>query len=115
MARLFEKGYKLPFTYDPGSDFIFDANNDLVGMFLLENAPIVCQVAVNWINDGKGQSEDFEYCKDLQVIEWSGDGFLIIRGFGYLTGTGGLNLSEEEADAIQDDLGAFIVERLSKK
>lgn len=37
------------------------------------------------------------------------------NGWGYLIGTGGLNLSAEEAAKIQDDFGNWIVETLSKK
>lgn len=37
-----------------------------------------------------------------------------IRGWGYLVGTGGLNLPEEEAAKIQDDFGNWIVETLTK-
>lgn len=40
---------------------------------------------------------------------------MLVRGWGYLIGTGGLNLSAEEATKIQDDFGNWIVETLSKK
>lgn len=40
---------------------------------------------------------------------------MLVRGWGYLIGTGGLNLSAEEAAKIQDDFGNWIVETLSKK
>jgi len=40
---------------------------------------------------------------------------MLIRGWGYLIGTGGLNLSAEKAAKIQDDFGNWIVETLSKK
>jgi len=39
---------------------------------------------------------------------------LCIRGWGYLTGIGGLHLSEEEAIRIQDEFGDYIVEQLNK-
>ena len=39
---------------------------------------------------------------------------LSIRGWGYLTGVGGLHLSEEEAIKIQDEFGDYIVEQLNK-
>ena len=40
---------------------------------------------------------------------------MLIRGWGYLIGTGGLNLSADKAAKIQDDFGNWIVETLSKK
>ncbi len=39
---------------------------------------------------------------------------LRVRGWGYLTGTGGLHLSEEEAIKIQNEFGDYIVEQLNK-
>lgn len=39
---------------------------------------------------------------------------LRIRGWGYLTGVGGLHLSSEEAIKIQDEFGDYIVEQLNK-
>jgi hypothetical protein len=41
--------------------------------------------------------------------------FLIVRGWGNLTGTGGHNLPKEQAKEIQDLFGNWIVETLSKK
>lgn len=41
-----------------------------------------------------------------------GNTFILIRGWGNLTGTGGYNLDEEYARKIQDTLGEFIVEKL---
>lgn len=37
------------------------------------------------------------------------------KGWGYLIGAGGLNLSAEEAVKIQDDFGNWIVNTLNKK
>lgn len=39
---------------------------------------------------------------------------LRIRGWGHLTGIGGLHLSEAEAIRIQDEFGDYIVEQLNK-
>lgn len=38
-----------------------------------------------------------------------------IRGWGYLTSPGGLNLSSDDAAKIQDDFGKYIVEKLNEK
>lgn len=37
----------------------------------------------------------------------------LIRGWGRLTGTGGLRLSPEEAAKLQDDFGEYIVNKLN--
>lgn len=40
---------------------------------------------------------------------------LLIRGWGYLTGEGGLNLSDEQAAQVQDEMGKHLVEILNHK
>lgn len=40
---------------------------------------------------------------------------ILIRGWGHLTGTGGLHLPEKEATKIQDNFGNWIAETLNKK
>lgn len=45
---------------------------------------------------------------------FNGKPILRIRGWGHLTGIGGLHLSEEEAVRIQDEFGDYIVEQLNK-
>lgn len=42
----------------------------------------------------------------------NGDPTLVVRGWGYLTGTGGLNLSDEEAARIQDEFAYWVVQKL---
>lgn len=54
--------------------------------------------------------------------EWEADGCDIlyqgayafcVRGWGYLTGTGGLNLPEGDAEKIQDEFISYILSRLN--
>lgn len=40
---------------------------------------------------------------------------LLIRGWGYLTGVGGCNLSPEKATEVQNSLSDFICEKLNRK
>lgn len=37
---------------------------------------------------------------------------MVVRGFGYLTGAGGLNLSTEQAIRIQDEFGEYVTNLL---
>lgn len=39
--------------------------------------------------------------------------FIIIRGWGYLTGCGGLNLDQTEAAIIQDQFAIYIINKLT--
>lgn len=41
--------------------------------------------------------------------------FMLMRGWGYLTGVGGCNLPEDKAIETQRSLAEYIVERLNKK
>lgn len=54
------------------------------------------------------------YEADSQIV-WTADNIHLcdIRGFGYLTGVGGLHLSPEEASAIQDGWGQQIADALN--
>jgi hypothetical protein len=56
--------------------------------------------------------EGIEIYSDNPIFK--GEPILIIRGWGYLTGPGGLHLSAEEAIKIQDEFGDYIVEQLNK-
>jgi hypothetical protein len=55
--------------------------------------------------------EGIEIYSDNPVFK--GEPILLIRGWGYLTSTGGLHLSSEEAIRIQDEFGDYIVEQLN--
>ena len=56
--------------------------------------------------------------------KWEADGCEIlyrgvyafcVRGWGYLTGTGGLNLSEDIAEKLQDEFISYILSRLNNE
>lgn len=59
------------------------------------------------------------YRKDIEIYSdnpiFEGKPILLIRGWGYLTGIGGLHLSDEEAIKIQDEFGDYIIEQLNKQ
>jgi hypothetical protein len=58
--------------------------------------------------------DDIEYLGTLGDAEilYQGNPIMKIRGWGHLTGIGGLNLDTEKAAKIQDDFGEWIVEKL---
>lgn len=56
---------------------------------------------------------DLKYdCKNAEIHD-CGAPYIIIRGWGYLIGMGGLNLGPEKAKEIQDDFAQWIIETLS--
>ena len=46
-------------------------------------------------------------------VFYNGELMFMIRGWGYLTGIGALNLPEDEAIKIQDDFANFVIETLN--
>ena len=56
-----------------------------------------------------------ELSEEGGFIYFKGRPFILVRGWGFLTGCGGLNLSSEEAVKIQKEMSDFILERLTLK
>ena len=57
----------------------------------------------------------FSFDKESCLVLLNGMPFILIRGWGYLTGTGGLNLSSEKAIEVQNSLGEYLAEQLNKR
>lgn len=114
--RLFEKAFKLPFNLGKIGSHIWDANGEMIGM-VPDIEKEIRQEVIDTINGftNRRMTNNVEYDKDTGFITVDGFKFILIRGWGYLTGVGGLNLPDDEAIAIQDDLAKYIVERLTKK
>ena len=125
----FKDVYKLPLEKYEGMDKVFHANGHMAFDFLRrykgEDEDIV-HVAeesqkkiVNILNgdDSQNIEHPLKYEDGYISIKREDKWFkiMLVRGWGYLIGTGGLNLSAEEAAKIQDDFGNWIVETLSKK
>ncbi len=67
------------------------------------------------LNGEDQRSTDLELTyKDGEVMH-KGEHFITIRGWGYLTGIGGLNLHNDIAEDIQDEFGKYIVLKLNPK
>lgn len=58
-------------------------------------------------------NHNFKYDQDKGLILCDDRPCLRIRGWGYLIGTGGCNLSSERAFEIQNDLANYIVNQLN--
>lgn len=97
---------------------------DFPMVFLYPNAFFITATdqdnIVDMINGGKKKiTLDAEFSYNDSIVYIKHDDvvkeFLIIRGWGYLTGSGGLNLDLEAASKFQDDLGHYITDILNKK
>lgn len=65
---------------------------------------------INGDDNKKLDIHDLTY--DSSYVYAGGIWLISIRGWGHLTGTGGLNLDTELASKIQDAFGEYILERL---
>lgn len=106
--------YKLPFKLDSYGQHVFDSRNNLVFEFdeYIANPSTLLKA----INDEKviEQKANLTYNEKDQCIYVDNEPVISIRGYGYLTGIGGLKLSHENAAHIQDTLAEYIIEQLNK-
>jgi hypothetical protein len=77
------------------------------------------QELVDMINGIKQHQFKYKFYREgIEIYSenpiFNGKPVLCIRGWGYLTGIGGLHLPQEEAIKIQDEFGDYIVEQLNK-
>ena len=114
--RKFEKYFKLPFRSDRFGDYVFDSNGNMVLQF--ENANQITGFLITEYLNSKtniATEEAFAYLSynNVEGIIEKGnlDPFIVIRGFGYLTGN--LKLTDLEASDVQDDLAMWILEKLT--
>lgn len=129
----FKRGYKFPLDMDPDftvkvftkeGDMAFDFPMRMIypnGFTITDSAKVFIVGVLNGTRDLSEMGMDLKlnYNPDDTTIYVDIDGeqreFIIVRGWGNLTGIGGMNLPEEEAAEIQDAFGNYIVESLTKK
>lgn len=118
--RKFEKAFKMPFRLSD-IDWIHDANDNFCIDFVAnidDNTKKMIVEVVNGIRKPKNPALLASYDKKRGTILFSDSKHkerevMRIRGWGYLTGTGGLNLPYEDAQEIQDSLAEYIVNQLT--
>lgn len=113
--RVFEKAFHPPFRVDKMINWVYDDNNNFCFQFVVDLDEKQCEQFEKVINKEITPNNFNTYTHKGGMVKLNGNDIILIRGWGYLTGTGGLNLSGEEAAAIQDDLADYIVETLKGK
>ena len=115
----FKDVYKLPLKVDDYCPIItWTADKQRAFDWCVDVSPKKQQELIDMINGTK--QHQFKYKFYQEGIEIYSDNptfkgpILRIRGWGYLTGIGGLHLSQEEAIKIQNEFGDYIVEQLNK-
>lgn len=115
MKRTFEKAFMPPFKIDRVIDWVYDTNHNFCFQLIVDLDDEKKQQLQDILNGKTAPIINNTYKHSNGLISVNGKDFILIRGWGYLTGTGGLNLPDEEAAAIQDDLADYIIERLTTK
>jgi len=110
--------YTLPFTDDGSCGYIYDNEGNFAFMIVPNlTEQQVTKVLVSLNNENHSPlvyKEKFilEYIEEVKTINMNGKPFIVIRGWGNLTGKGSHNLSGNEAVKIQDSLANWIISKL---
>jgi hypothetical protein len=104
--------YKLPLTLSEYS-WVYDDNENFVFQFATENRNLQRKVTdcINGKIKPTEVTSTFVYENGFIQTD-KGVKLILIRGWGYLTGQGALNLPFEEAKNIQDTFAQFIISKL---
>lgn len=103
--------FKAPFHTDNYYIYIFDSNNQV--MFnILDNNEQKIDMIIDCLND-KSEYKFANVSINGENIDIDNKPTLMVRGLGYLTGTGALGLSNEYAIEIQNDMLDFVKNKLT--
>lgn len=105
--------YKPPFTSD--GCYVWSANNvmSLMVADTVDNSEALLQRVCDLLNGTVATDKKPVITYYGPEILLNGKVFLVVRGWGHLTGSGGLALPAEEATSIQDEFARFVMSRLS--
>lgn len=100
--------WKAPFR--TSFPYIFTSNGKMALTIYDDKAKRILDTICSILN-GKGGTIKTVEREDAITFLVNGS-VLVVRGWGYLTGVGGLNLPEEEAVKVQDEFAEWIFETL---
>lgn len=109
----FKDLYKFPFHQAKYGNWVYDVDSNFIFQFQF-NGKETQEKLIKILN---GEIEDYKrqnVTSESGLISIDEKPFILIRGWGSLTGIGGYNLDGEYAAKIQDTLEEYIVEKLSK-
>ena len=112
----FQEVYKLPLQVDKYCpDYIY-ASNEVMALTMYNDEDNDSFLISDIINGSVSSTfnNKITYDKNNAIILFDEKPKIMIRGWGHLTGNGGLNLSEEEAIKIQDDFAEYIIKKKKK-
>lgn len=108
--------YELPFHMNPGIDWVYDKKNQFAFQFQIDDDEKNKKMLDVINSTGNFENKDLKFSYSRGCIFANGDiEVILIRGWGNLTGSGGHNLSSDEASNVQDTLANFILDRLNDR
>lgn len=116
----FKEVYKFPLKVDEYCPIItWTANKQRAFDWCVDVSSEKQQELIDMINGTKQHQFKHKFYREgIEIYSnnpiFNGKPVLMIRGWGYLTGSGSLHLPQEEAIRIQDEFGDYIVEQLNK-
>ena len=109
----FKEAFTFPLKLWAESAKIADAKGHHVADFCIEVPVEKMQEVLDVVNGtkasefGKARINGGYICNQSHRV-------ILMRGWGYLTGVGGLNLKEEDAIRIQSEMQQYIVDQINK-
>lgn len=108
----FKDVYQLPLRIDEFCPiYVFSENNVTAFNIITEDADLISEI-LEIINGNSKKKISNNVAFEDGYILIDREPVLLVRGWGYLTGSGGLNLPSEKAAKIQDDFADWVVNRL---
>lgn len=105
--------YKPPFKSD--GIYIWSSNNVMALMNVSDYGCSLIDKLADILNGKLAPSSSQNYEYRAPEILLNGEVLLVVRGWGHLTGAGGLNLDVDVANKIQDEFAEWVINKLSKK
>ena len=111
----FEDVYKKPFHADEYGSFVWSSNGVMTfSDYDYANLPFMKRVCRVLNGEIKADfPHKFEASKDDAAILYNGELVFLVRGWGHLTGFGGLNLNPKIAANIQDEFIKHVIKTLN--
>ena len=112
--KTYKDVYHFPLHNSDMGGWVRDAKSQFVCEFMIGNSLLQANI-IEILNgvDKPVKGHVFTH-KDGVIEDEDGNGYIRIRGWGNLTGTGGHNLSVEEASNVQDTFAEFIINQLNQ-
>jgi len=107
----FKDLYKFPFHQAKYGSWVYDADSNFIFQFQFDDKETQ-EKLIKILNE---ETEDYKrqnVTSESGLISVDGQPFILIRGWGSLTGIGGYNLNGDYAAKIQDTLEEYIVNKL---